>query len=116
MNSFPPPTTAPAGWYPDPHTGSLRYYDGRAWVGEPVVAPYVRSPRPEHPRLPLAAAVGAIVVLTASLVAGKLVVDALIDYDWPLLVYIALVSIVSYGPSIAWADHVRRRWGEGTWS
>ena len=30
----PPPTTAPAGWYDDPHgEARLRYWDGRQWTG-----------------------------------------------------------------------------------
>ncbi|MEQ9163046.1 MAG: DUF2510 domain-containing protein, partial [Ilumatobacter fluminis] len=86
MSSLPPPTTAPAGWYPDPYTGGFRYFDGRAWVGAPVpVVPGVAPTMPPlqqrepHPTLPLRAAIGALVVLTASLVAGKVVLDHVVD-------------------------------------
>lgn len=116
MTALPPPTSAPAGWYPDPYTGGQRYFDGRIWVGDPVPPSPVLESKPEHPTLPLTAAIGALVVLTASLVFGKFVVDALVDYDWPLLAYIVVAAIVSYGPSVAWAVFVARRWGDGKWS
>ena len=112
MSNLPPPTTAPAGWYPDPYTGGVRYFDGRRWSGAPMVPARVQ-PKEPHPTLPIEAAWGALVVLTASLIVGKLVVDVLVDYDWPLLVYIVIASLVSYGPSVAWVLYVRRRWGEG---
>ncbi len=122
VSSLPPPTTAPAGWYPDPYTGGFRYFDGRAWVGAPVpVVPGVAPTMPPlqqrepHPTLPLRAAIGALVVLTASLVAGKVVLDLVVDEDWPLAVYIALAAVVSYGPSLWWAWRVRRRDGDGSW-
>jgi uncharacterized protein len=116
MSTLPPPSSAPAGWYPDPYTGGLRYFDGRVWVGDPLpVLPRLEE-RAAHPQLPITAALGALAVLTASLVVGKFVVDALVPYDWPLLAYIAVATVVSYGPSIAWALHVRRRFGDGSWS
>jgi len=116
MSTLPPPSSAPAGWYPDPYTGGLRYFDGRVWVGDPLpVLPRLEE-RAAHPQLPIAAALGALAVLTASLVVGKFVVDALVPYDWPLLAYIAVATVVSYGPSVAWAFHVRRRFGDGSWS
>jgi len=116
MSALPPPSSAPAGWYPDPYTGWQRYFDGRVWVGDPVPPPPLLETRPEHPDLPMVAAIGALIVLTASLVVGKVVVDELVGYEWPLLVYIVVAAIVSYGPSIAWAVTVRRRWGDGKWS
>jgi membrane protease YdiL (CAAX protease family) len=114
-SDLPPPDAAPAGWYPDPYTGGQRYFDGRAWVGPPVV-PVVVPPlaaKTEHPTLPFRAAWGALVVLTLSLVVAKLVLDVLVDRDWPLVVYIALAAVMSYGPSIAWVLYVRKRWGAG---
>lgn len=115
MSTFPPPTSAPAGWYPDPYTGGVRYFDGRAWIGDAVLPPQPRVAKEPHPELPLIAAAGAIVVLTVSLIVGKLLVDVFVEREWPLLVYILIVSVVSYAPSIVWADVVRRRWGDGTW-
>jgi membrane protease YdiL (CAAX protease family) len=120
MSALPPPTTAPAGWYPDPYTGGVRYFDGRAWTGPslpavpgttPTLPPL--APRTEHPKLPFQAAAGALVVLTVSLIVGKLIVEALVDRDWPLVVYIVLAATISYGPSIGWGLYVRRRWGAG---
>lgn len=109
MTSLPPPSTAPAGWYPDPYTGAHRYFDGRAWA--PVDVGFEQ--REEHPDLPLRAALGALVVLVVSLVVSKLIVDALIELDWPLLVYVVILATIGYGPSLAWGWYVRRRWGHG---
>lgn len=116
MNRFPPPSSAPAGWYPDPYTGGRRYFDGRVWVGAPVLPTPTVAARQPHPQLPLVAAIGALAVLALSLVGGKIVVDALVGEDWPLVVYIAIVSVISYGPSIAWLFYVRARWGSGRFS
>lgn len=107
MTSLPPPTTAPAGWYPDPVDGGRRYFDGRDWA-----APHPRFVEPErHPDLPLSAAVGALVVLTASLIGGRALVEWLVRFDWPLIVYVAILATIGYGPSLAWGWYVRRRWG-----
>jgi membrane protease YdiL (CAAX protease family) len=109
MNQLPPPTTAPAGWYPDPRGHGHRYFDGRAWV---PAGPYFEE-REEHPDLPLGAAIGALLVLVVSLLAAKLLVDALIDLDWPVLAYIVLLALIGYGPSLVWGWYVRHRWGAG---
>lgn len=109
MSQLPPPSTAPAGWYPDPVTGEPRYFDGVRWQATAFRVEQTEA----HPRLPLPAAVGALAVLVASLVAGKAVVDALIDRDWPLITYITLSAVISYGPSVVWLFYVRRRWGAG---
>lgn len=68
---------------------------------------------PERPPLPIEAAVGAIVVLTTSLVVSKLLLDALVDLGWPLAVYVALLGAVGYGPSLWWCRFASRRWGTG---
>ena len=67
----------------------------------------------QHPSLPLRAALGALAVLMVSLVLGKVIVEALVSYDWPLIVYIAISVVLSYGPSVVWGIYVRRRWGAG---
>lgn len=115
MSELPPPTTAPAGWYADPHTGGMRYFDGRRWVDPPPVmpAPAVVAERVDHPTLPIGAALGALVVLTLSLLVAKSVLDGLVGNEWPLVVYIVLATLISYGPSIGWGFYVRRRWGGG---
>jgi len=96
----------------------VRYFDGRRWlpVSAPVPTLAPLEPKPAHPSLPVAAAAGALVVLTVSLIIGKLIVEALVGQDWPLAVYIVVAGVISYGPSIAWGYHVRRRWGAGTFA
>jgi hypothetical protein len=111
MSVFPPPTTGPAGWYPDPSGGRLpRYFDGRSWA-DPEVA--LAAHRPPHPTLPLASAVGAIATLVVSLIGGRLLIDALASRDWPIVVYVAILATVGYGPSLVWCRYVSRRWGTG---
>ena len=105
----PPPTTAPAGWYPDALGDGQRYFDGWAWA---PAQPMLEEPE-QHPSLPMSAALGALIVLMVSLVAGKIIVEALVGYEWPLIVYIAISVLCSYGPSVAWGVYVRRRWGAG---
>ncbi len=109
MSTLPPPTTAPAGWYPDPTGSGQRYFDGRTWA-PPTPTFAERIP---HPELPMRAAVGALVILTTSLLVGKALIDVLIDLDWPVLVYVGLLASIGYGPSMVWCWYVRRRWGEG---
>ncbi len=72
-----------------------------------------KPPRPAHPTLPLAAGIGALVVLTLSLLVSKYVLDLLVDYEWPVAVYVALLVAVGYGPSIAWWWFATGRWGSG---
>jgi hypothetical protein len=63
--------------------------------------------------LPATAAVGAIVVLTVSLLVSKAVLDALVDFEWPVAVYVVVLAVIGYGPSIWWCRLASRRWGEG---
>lgn len=70
-------------------------------------------PREKHPTLPLAAGVGAIVVLVVSLLGSKFVLDLLIDFDWPVVAYVALLGALGYGPSVAWWWFATSRWGSG---
>ncbi|HET9547647.1 MAG TPA: CPBP family glutamic-type intramembrane protease [Desertimonas sp.] len=118
VGTFGPPSSAPAGWYPDPHGSAYaRYYDGYRWT------PYVAfpdqvgaEPQPAeqpHPELPIPIAIGAIVILAASLIASREVLDALIDRDWNIVVYMAIAVAVGYGPSIAWMWYASRQWGTG---
>ena len=73
-----------------------------------------KPPRPAHPTLPLAAGLGALVVLTLSLLASKYVLDLLVDFGWPVAVYVALLAVIGYGPSIAWWWFASGRWGSGS--
>jgi membrane protease YdiL (CAAX protease family) len=54
-----------------------------------------------------------LVILVVSLLAGKLLVEALVGQGWPLIVYVAILAAIGYGPSLAWGVFVRGRWGAG---
>jgi membrane protease YdiL (CAAX protease family) len=70
------------------------------------------KPPPEpHATLPIVAAIGAIVVLSASLVLSKYVLDALVGFEWPVVVYVLILALIGYGPSVLWCLLVSRRWG-----
>lgn len=112
MTQFPPPTTAPAGWYPDPAGPGQRYFDGYGWDRVPGGA----TDRKDHPDLPIGVAIGALVVLVGSLLGGRTLVDRLVDYEWPVVVYVAILVLVGYGPSLLWGVYVRRRWASGRFS
>ena len=71
------------------------------------------APEPRDPTLPLPAAVGAIVVLSGSLLVSKYVLDAVIDFGWPVAVYVALLAAIGYGPSLWWCRFASRTWGTG---
>jgi membrane protease YdiL (CAAX protease family) len=110
MTSLPPPTTAPAGWYPDPSGIGTRYFDGRAWGPRSAPVP-VFEQKPPHQRLPLPAALGALLVLVGSLVFGRAVVALFADSERP--VDVVLSVLVGYGPSLVWCWYVLRRWTDG---
>ena len=78
------------------------------------VAPRV-PPRDERfaSTLPLVAAVGAVAVLTVSLLGSKLLLDAVVGLGWPVALYVALLAAVGYGPSLWWCRFASRRWGTG---
>ncbi len=112
---LPPPTDVPAGWYRDPSGLPVwRYYDGRRWTEHTVgmVAP----PRAVEPVrvLPLVVAVGAAGVLLVSLLAARLLLDALVGQGWPIAVYAAISVVIGYGPSLWWCRFASRRWGTGS--
>jgi uncharacterized protein len=111
---LPPPSGPQAGWYRDPHGyAALRYFDGRRWTGHTAPIPPPPRPREEHPVLPLQVAVGAAVVLIASLIVSRYLLEYLVRFDWPIVVY-ALISIaVGYGPSVGWCVFSSHRWGTG---
>jgi membrane protease YdiL (CAAX protease family) len=90
----------------------LRYFDGRRW-GQETVGRFAPVARPQHPVLPIVAAVGAVVVLTVSLIVSRFLLDALAEYEWPIVVYIGISALVGYGPSVAWCVYASARWGTG---
>lgn len=67
----------------------------------------------EAPTLPIVAAVGAMLVLTASLIASKYLLDVLLHFRWPIAAYVALLAVVGYGPSVWWCRYASRRWATG---
>ena len=111
--ALPPPTGPPAGWYRDPSGYPLlRYFDGRSWTGH--TAPMLAPRAPAHPALPLVAAAGAVAVLVISLLASRLLLDALLRFEWPVAAYAAIVVVVGYGPSVWWCWFATGRWGTGS--
>lgn len=79
-----------------------------------TTAQYVHvAPSPTAPSLPMAAAWGAIGVLTVSLIVSKYLLDAIVNFGWPVAVYVALLAVVGYGPSLWWCRFVSQRWGTG---
>ncbi len=113
---LPPPQ--PAAMPAPPSTGGFPDPDG-----PPVdtSTPYVplrapaegRAASEPHPTMPIGAAIGAIVVLTASLLISKLGLDLLVEFEWPVVVYVVLLAAVGYGPSLWWCRFASRRWGTG---
>lgn len=65
------------------------------------------------PTLPLVAAVGAVGVLSGSLIVSKYVLDSIVGFGWPVALYVALLATVGYGPSLWWCRFASRRWGTG---
>lgn len=113
MSALPPPTGAPAGWYPDPQGGpGQRYFDGYRWHGAGSTDRFGPE-RPPHPTLPIRAAVGALAILTVSLIGGRLLIDQLVALGWPVLVYVVILGVLGYGPSLVWCVYASRRWGSG---
>ncbi len=106
-----PPTVAPAAWYPDPYgQPMLRFFDGRVWTAHAVP---LDVPAPPHRRLPIAVAIGAVVVLLVSLIASRVLVEHLVQFEWPIVVYVAISVVVGYGPSVWWCWFATGRWGTG---
>ena len=63
--------------------------------------------------LPVVAALGAIGVLSGSLLVSKYALDAVVDFGWPVAVYVVLLAAIGYGPSLWWCRYASRRWGTG---
>ena len=107
-----PPTLPPAGWYPDPYGQPIqRYFDGRGWTWHTAAPPGPVDHA--HPTLPLPAALGALLVLAASLAGARLLTANILRFDLPLLVYVAILAVVAYGPSVWWCWYATGRWGSG---
>jgi len=108
-----PPAGARAGWYRDPMGYPvLRYHDGRRWTTA-TSGMFDHRPAPAHPALDLRVAIGAVVVLLGSLVASRFLLEAIIEFEWPIAVFTAISIVIGYGPSMAWCWNASRRWGSG---
>jgi membrane protease YdiL (CAAX protease family) len=81
-------------------------------VGSTTTAVGPASPLPAR-TLPLVAAVGAIGVLSGSLIVSKYLLDSIVGFSWPVAVYVTLLAAVGYGPSLWWCWFASRRWGTG---
>ncbi len=101
MSDLPPPdpSAAPAG--------------GTAPIAAGTLRPELAPPREPHSTLPWQAGVGALAVLTVSLLVSKYSLDWLVEYEWPIAVYVAYTVAIGYGPSVAWWVYASRRWGSG---
>lgn len=100
MTELPPPIGPPV---------TAGRYSGPATLPQPDFGPAAEP----HPTLPIQAAVGAVVVLVLSLVLSKAVLDALLQFDWPVIAYVTLLGVLGYGPSLMWVRYASNRWGTG---
>jgi membrane protease YdiL (CAAX protease family) len=108
-----PAPTWPPSWYPDPWTpGAIRWWDGHGWTGH-TARPTAAPPEPFR-TLPVVAAWLGLVVTAGSLVGARLVLEVLGRFDWPILVYALLVTVLGYGPMVAYCWWASRRWGTGS--
>jgi membrane protease YdiL (CAAX protease family) len=108
---LPPPTGAPAGWYADPYgRPGLRYFDGRHWTGHVASTGAPAA----HRQLPIVVAIGAVVVLLVSLIASRILLEHIVQFGWPIVVYVAINVAIGYGPSIWWCWYATGRWGSGS--
>ncbi|HEX2785838.1 MAG TPA: CPBP family glutamic-type intramembrane protease [Ilumatobacteraceae bacterium] len=101
----------PTGWFPDPWNQSgVRFWDGRAWTAHAAVP----APRPQpHPTLPIGAAWGAVITLLISLVSSRYLLRAIDGFNWPIVVYVAILGIIGYVPALTWCWYASHRWGTG---
>lgn len=122
--TFPPPSGARAGWYPDPYGQPwARYYDGHRWTHHQSQlgqshAGYQQggqgwSTPVEHPTLPFPVVIGAVLILAGSLIGSRPLLDTLIDRDWPVPLLMTFSVVVGYAPSVLWLWFVSKRWGSG---
>ncbi|HEY7626129.1 MAG TPA: CPBP family glutamic-type intramembrane protease [Ilumatobacteraceae bacterium] len=101
----------PTGWFPDPWDQSgLRYWDGRSWTGLTASKTPTKQP---HPTLPARAAWGAVLTLLLSLISSRYVLKAIAGFEWPIAVYVIIVAIIGYVPSLMWCRYASERWGSG---
>ncbi|MFK8022806.1 MAG: lysostaphin resistance A-like protein [Ilumatobacter sp.] len=98
----PPPARSSNGWGPPTTPPGLILRSA---------APAFHPGRAPHETLPLAAGIGALLVLVASLLGSKFALDALVGFEWPVVIYVALLGVIGYGPSLVWWWYSMARWG-----
>ena len=111
--SLPPP---PPSWLPDPQVpGALRGWDGQAWSPHTAVAAGTvarPAPQPFTP-LPVPAALGALLALAVPLVASRWLLRGILHWNLPIALYIVILAVVVYAPSLWWWRLASRRYGTG---
>ena len=104
-------TTPPPGWYPDPYQPALqRYWDGVQWTEHLAQPSPTREP---FPTLPFTVALGAIASMAIPLVASRWLLRPFAQHDWPIVAYVAVAGLLSYGPPIVYWRYASRHWGSG---
>jgi membrane protease YdiL (CAAX protease family) len=58
-------------------------------------------------------AIGAVGVLLVSLIASRILIEHLVQFEWPIVAYVAISVVVGYGPSLWWCWYATARWGTG---
>lgn len=103
------------GWYPDPFVkDGIRYWDGRQWTSHRGVRKRPdHPPAPPHPTLPLWVGIGSVLAIVIPVVVVRVMVRVFARYDWPLLVYMILATVVGYLPTLLWWRYVSGRAGRG---
>lgn len=113
--SMPPPVPPPANV--GPGDAWLEHQPSEHQPSEHQPSAFVRpqfaAPKPPHDTLAWQAGAGAVAVLVVSLLASKFLLDALVGLDWPIVVYVVILGLVGYGPSVAWWLYATQRWGSG---
>lgn len=110
-------SSPPPGWYPDPSIapGAVRYWTGAGWTGQVAMpAAPIKAARPPHPTLPFGVALGALASVAVPLVASRFLLRWLADFRWPIALYVAILTVLAYGPPLVYWRHASRRWGSGS--
>ena len=103
---------APAGWYADPWGHPLAALLRRAPRGRPHGAAGRHRPSPTACSRSSSPS-GAVVVLLVSLIASRVLLEHIVQFGWPIVVYVAICVVAGYGPSVWWCWYATGRWGTG---
>jgi len=110
------------GWYRDPWSSSrrpnVRWWNGTGWTTS--VAP-LDQPRDEFAPVPVRTGLLVLATLVVSLIGSRFLIEALVDFDWPIVVFVAIGALSGYGPPVIVALRLVRRegsprfWFMGRW-